>query len=414
MKRILIINTSERTGGAAIAANRLMNALKKHGYQASMLVRDKQTPDISVSATGTKVMMAVRFLWERLLAFFATGRNRAQMWQMDFGCAGTDITKTDEFQRADVIHLHWVNQGFISVKGLKKIVNSGKKVVVTMHDMWYFTGGCHYAGECDKFQSLCQNCPLAHKRFLGRDLVKRSFNKKKGLFKDVRFVGCSEWITGEAAKAAITRENFPVHIPNAINTDLFAPNDKKKSRIKFGLHDDRIYLLFGSQRITDERKGFTYMVEASEYIKRENPELASRITVVVAGTDSDRVKELLPLEVVSVDYVHDEQSMADLYNAVDIYVTPSLQDNLPNTIMEAMACGLPCVGFRVGGIPEMIEHKQTGYVAEYKNSQDFATGIAWILEGDNLETLGKHAREKVEREYSESRVVRKYSEIYGE
>ena len=125
--RVLIVNTSERTGGAAIAANRLMEALKNNGVKVTMLVRDKQTPQITVSATGAKWLMAIRFLWERLVIWAATGFNKKDIWQVDIANVGTDITKTDEFKKADVIHLHWVNQGFLSMKGLKKILNSGKR-----------------------------------------------------------------------------------------------------------------------------------------------------------------------------------------------------------------------------------------------------------------------------------------------
>ena len=185
--RVLIVNTSERTGGAAIAANRLMEALKNNGVKVTMLVRDKQTPQITVSATGAKWLMAIRFLWERLVIWAATGFNKKDIWQVDIANVGTDITKTDEFKKADVIHLHWVNQGFLSMKGLKKILNSGKRVVITLHDMWYFTGICHYAGECDRFKSQCHDCPLLKKKV--RCLVwisPRKCSRKKILFTTIQ------------------------------------------------------------------------------------------------------------------------------------------------------------------------------------------------------------------------------------
>ena len=100
-----------------------------------------------------------------------------------------------------------------------------------------------------------------------------------------------------------------------------------------------------------------------------------------------------------------------IYNAADVFLLPSLSENLPNTIMEAMACGTPCVGFEVGGIPEMIDHKQNGYVARYKDAADLAEGIRYVL--DNREELGRNAREKVMREYREEIVAKKYIEIYN-
>lgn len=412
--RVLIVNTSERTGGAAIAANRLMEALKNNGVKVTMLVRDKQTPQITVSATGAKWLMAIRFLWERLVIWAATGFNKKDIWQVDIANVGTDITKTDEFKKADVIHLHWVNQGFLSMKGLKKILNSGKRVVITLHDMWYFTGICHYVGECDRFKSQCHDCPLLKKKVLGMDLAKKVFKKKDLIYDNPKlsFVGCSQWMRQEAANAALMRRQKVVSIPNTINTKLFCPADKKNARKRMGLPADGKLILFGSQRITDERKGFAFLAEACRFLQTEYPVLAGQITVVVVGSNSSEVKSHVPFNVVAVDYVSDERDMVALYNAVDIYVTPSLQDNLPNTIMEAMACGTPCVGFNVGGIPEMIEHQHTGYVARYKDAEDFAKGMVWTLDEQNYQRLSTQSREKVKRDYDESHVARLYTEVY--
>lgn len=175
---------------------------------------------------------------------------------------------------------------------------------------------------------------------------------------------------------------------------------------------DRQLILFGAQRITDERKGFDLLVKACSFIQQNHPETAKRMAIVVVGGNSEQVKNVLPFDVYPVDYVSSEERMVDLYNAVDAYVTPSLQDNLPNTIVEALACGTPCVGFRVGGIPEMIDHQQNGYVAEYRNAEDFANGIVWTLDEERQEELAKNAREKALSTYSEEEVARRYMEVY--
>lgn len=412
--RVLIVNTSEATGGAAIAANRLMEALKSNGVKATMMVRDKQTSQITVASAGSKWLMALRFIWERLLIMFAMGTRKRDIWQVDLANVGTDITGTDEFQQADVIHLHWVNQGFLSLSVIKKILNSGKRVVITMHDMWYFTGICHYSAKCDKYKTECQDCPLLKHKLFGRDLASSVFNKKKKIYdqSNITFVGCSRWMKELAESAALTRSHKVVTIHNTINTKHFAPQDKVEQRKMMGLPEGRKLILFGSQRITDERKGFSYLVKACEYLKEAYPELSEQITVVVVGTNSEEVKSQVPFDVVAVDYVSDEKQMISLYNAVDIYVTPSLQDNLPNTIMESMSCAVPCVGFKVGGIPEMIDHRQTGYVADYKDSKDFADGIAWVLQPENYDRLSKNSRDKVLRDYSQSHISRLYTDVY--
>lgn len=411
--KVVIVNTSEKVGGAAIAANRLMEALKKNGVSAKMIVRDRQTDKISVVAVKQQSWrLALNFLWERGIIFLSNGFSRKNLFQIDIANTGTDITTMPEFQQADVVHLHWVNQGFLSLDNIDKILRSGKKIVVTMHDQWYFTGVCHYSGDCLNYRDQCRNCPLIRGR-VKKDISWKVFNRKRRMYAnaDITFVGCSQWIAGLARTATLFQGKKVVSIPNAINMDVFHPEDKALARQSLGLPSDRRLLLFGSQRITDERKGFKYLVEACEHIHRNYPEWTDKIGIVVVGAKSETIDSMLPFPVYAVDYVSDEKSMVEIYNAVDLYVTPSLQDNLPNTIVESMACGVPCVGFRVGGIPEMIDHEKNGYVARYKDAVDFANGILWSL-GDSYDDLCTNAYEKAVATYSEKRVAEKYKEIY--
>ena len=410
--RVLIINTSERIGGAAIAANRLMQALKKNGVKARMLVRDKQTDQLTVVSIGYGWTQPIKFLWERVSIFAANKFSKRNLFLGDIANAGTDITKNIEFERADVIHLHWVNQGYLSINNLNKILHSGKRVVITMHDQWYFTGICHYSGDCDKYTSHCHHCTLMNGTALG-DFASQLFDKKQHIYEDskVTFVGCSQWMANLARTSALTQGHKVVSIPNAINTEQFRPLNKTAARKELCLPLKGKLLLFGCQRITDERKGFRYLVDALQIIKRDNPEIAQNTEIVVVGGKADSISRHLPFSIIPVSYVSDPQKMIALYNAVDLYVTPSLQDNLPNTIMEALACGTPCVGFDVGGIPEMIDHKKNGYVARYKDSADFAEGIKWVLTSDH-DTLSTKAREKVMNNYTEDIVAKKYIEVY--
>lgn len=410
--RVLIINTSERIGGAAIAANRLMKALKKNGVKARMLVRDKQTDHLTVASAGSSWAHMLRFLWERLCIFVGNGFSRKRLFLVDIANTGIDITQTQEFQRADVIHLHWVNQGFLSITGLRHILQAGKPVVITMHDQWYFTGICHYSGSCEKYTTLCHHCEQQGGSLLG-DMAQRLFRQKEHLYHSAHltFVGCSEWMASLARKSKLTEGHQVISIPNAIDTDLFKPLDKTEARKAFQLPTDKRLLLFGCQRITDERKGFRYLVEALQLLKQAHPDIVQRMEIVVVGGQAEAVRDQVPFSIIPISYVSDPQKMVQLYNAVDIYVTPSLQDNLPNTIMEALSCGIPCVGFNVGGIPEMIDHQETGYVARYKDAQDFANGILWALSADYA-TLSHQARTKVMTHYSENAVARQYIEVY--
>ena len=410
--RVLIVNTSERTGGAAIAANRLLRALNNNGVEARMLVRDRKTDASDVANIPPSWRHKAKFLWERGVIWMNNGLSKQGIFQVDIANAGTDITSLDDFKWADVIHLHWTNQGFLSLNDLDRILSTGKPVVVTLHDQWYFTGICHYSGYCEKYKSQCENCPMLKGKRL--DLAKKVFDRKRAMYegRNVTFVGCSRWMADLARQSALTQGHMVTNIPNAIDTDVFTPMDKAAAREKHGLPQDKYLLLFGAQRITDERKGFSFLVEACEHIAMHHPTLPGHLGVVVLGGDAEKVKSALPLPVYPVNYLSNEAEIAELYNAVDLFVTPSLQDNLPNTIVEAMSCGTPCVGFNVGGIPEMINHKQDGYVADYCDSIDFAQGIAWCLNEARLPALSAAARTTALSTYSEAAVAQRYLEVY--
>ncbi len=410
--RVLIVNTSERTGGAAIAANRLMHALNRNGVEAQMLVRDRKTDALEVVSIPQSWRLKANFLWERGVIWLNNGLSKQGIFQVDIANAGTDITTLPAFQQADVIHLHWVNQGFLSLKNLERICASGKPVVMTLHDQWYFTGICHYSSDCDKYRTQCEKCPML--KGPGIDLARRVYNRKRAIYegRNITFVGCSRWMADLARKSSLTRGHTVTNVPNAIDTDVFKPMDKLEARRRHNLPMDKKLLLFGAQRITDKRKGFDFLVEACEHISMHHPTLPGQLEVVVLGGDAPSVKELLPLPVHIVNYLSNEDDIAQLYNAVDLFVTPSLQDNLPNTIVEAMSCGTPCVGFDVGGIPEMINHKQDGYVADYCDSLDFAQGIAWCLNPDRQPALSAAARADALATYSQSVAATRYLSIY--
>ena len=190
---------------------------------------------------------------------------------------------------------------------------------------------------------------------------------------------CSHWLEGLANKSALLTGHTVTCIPNPINTNLFKPHNKQEARSKCNLPQNTKLVLFGSVKITDKRKGIDYLIDSCKLLAEKHPELKEKLGVVVFGKESQQLANLLPFKVYPLDFVSNEHQLVDIYNAVDLFVTPSLEENLPNMIMEAMACGIPCVGFNVGGIPEMIDHLHNGYVAQYKSSEDFANGIYWTL-----------------------------------
>lgn len=278
-----------------------------------------------------------------------------------------------------------------------------------------FTGICHYADDCARYETGCSHCPKLYGKGRAHDLAWKVFRQKAQWMAEsnIRFVACSRWLEGLARKSLLLQGKHVTNIPNAINTQLYHPQDKQAVRRKLGLPADRKLILFGSMKTTDKRKGVDYLIEACHLLLRDYPELESRAGVVLMGKQAEESAALLPFTCYNMDYVTDEHRLVDIYNAVDLYVTPSLQDNLPNTIVEAMACGIPCVGFNVGGIPQMIDHLHNGYVAEYRSASDLANGIHWVLSEPGNE-LSEEARRKALSSYSEQAVARQYINIYNQ
>lgn len=412
--RVLIVNTSEKTGGAAVAANRLMEALINNGVKAKMLVRDKQTDCLTVVSAGDGWRQRWHFLWERWRIFMAMHFSKTHLFEADIANVGTDITTLPEFKEADIIHLHWINQGFLSLNGIQKILSSGKPVVWTMHDIWPATAICHYARGCCRYQNKCESCPLLPRRSVS-DLSAVVWRRKNEILRKyhISFVACSRWLEGEAKKSALLKGQRVTNIPNPINSHVFCPSDKQQAREALGLPLDKHVILFVSQRVTDKRKGLDYLVEAVNRMAVQDSSLKDNTAIAVLGGHSEEVADLLPLPVFPLGYVSDESKIVKVYNAADVFVLPSLEDNLPNTIMEAMACGVPCVGFNIDGIPEMIGHLKSGYVAKAADADDLARGIKWVLDFKG-EELSKEARRKVLNSYSQQSVAIKYIELYQE
>ena len=413
--RVLIVNTSERIGGAAIAAGRLMDALKNNGIKAKMLVREKQTDRLSVTGLKTNAWRVWQFIWERILIWKENRFRKHNLFAVDIANTGTDITAIPEFQEADIIHLHWINQGMLSLNDIRKILQSGKPVVWTMHDMWPCTGICHHARECDKYHQECHHCPYIYKGGSKKDLSNQVFKKKKELYQlaPITFITCSQWLKGRAGQSALLNGHTIVDIPNPINTSLFKPQNTVTARNRMGLPTDKKLILFGSVKVTDKRKGIDYFIESCKLLAEKHPELKEELGVVVYGKNSEQLKPLIPFQVFPLDFISSDKDLVNVYNAVDLYVTPSLEENLPTTIMEAMACGVPCVGFNVGGIPEMIDHLHNGYVAEYKSAEDLANGVIWTLNESEYHTLSEEACRKAVSNYSESTVAKKYIDVYN-
>jgi len=412
--KILIVNTSDNQGGAATAAFRLMEALNNNGHKAKMLVRDKNTSSITVAKAGEQKYSKWHFLYERLSILTTLRGKKNNLFAIDIANSGIDITKTREFQEADVIHLHWINQGMLSLNGIRKILESDKPVVWTMHDLWPASSICHYARGCTGFTKQCGNCPLLPGSSKN-DLSHKVWKRKEAMLenKGIQFVTCSKWLMQTAKQSSLIKDQKIQSIPNPIDTMIFRPQGKQKAREVFQLPKDKKVILFASQKVSDERKGGKYLLEALEICQREKPNFKDECVLAILGAKPENLPEDIQIPAYHLGYISDTQKIVSAYNAADIFVLPSLEDNLPNTIMEALACGLPCAAFKTGGIPEMIDNGKNGYTAQYKDSQDLAKGIITLLYSDNYKEMSSEAVKKVIKNYSQSAVALKYTEVYN-
>ena len=409
--KVLLLNTSDLSGGAAIAATRLLKALNKNRVSTHMIVRDKSSTLPTVTALGPSFRFSLNFILERARIWITNLLSHKELYSVSLANTGVDITNLPEFKQADIIHLHWINQGFLSLKDISAILNSGKPVVWTMHDMWPITGICHHARKCNKYTTTCGECPFLTRK-KENDLSTKTFKSKREVYSkgEIHFIGCSQWLTDCAKQSSLTEADKVFHIPNPIDIELYKPMNQQSARKRLNLPKNKKLILFGAAKITDKRKGIEYFIDACSELKQK---ANYDIEIVLFGKESAHIEKLIPLKTHILGYISNQQDIINIYNAVDLFATPSLEENLPNTIMEAMACGTPCVGFNIGGVPELIDHLHNGYVADYKSTTDFAEGLQWVLENKEISSLSFEARRKVISTYSEEIIAKKYINLYN-
>lgn len=414
--KILHINKNDSGGGAAVAALRIHRALRSSGTDSNFLVLTKQSNDPQTNAVGHgllhTMMSHYHFIAERV-NFLKDEKDVSLRYAFSPASTGFDISQHPLVQEADILHLHWINQGFLSLSTLDNLFKLKKPIIWTLHDMWPFTGGCHYAGSCMEYNEHCGYCPFLRKPSK-KDLSNRIFLRKKKIYANAQLniVACSKWLRSLSAESSLF-QNFNVAcIPNAIDTDQFRPLDKTLCREELNLPTDKKLVLFGAANLLDVRKGFRYLIEALNIIQENFPTLSAKIELVVFGKLKEDVCNQLPFKIHNMKFISDPEKLVKIYNAADVFLLPSLQDNLPNTVMESMACQTPVVGFRIGGVPEMIVHEKTGFLAEARNSLSLATGLYQTLFLNDTNQLGLAARERALELYSEKIVAQQYNNIY--
>ena len=410
--RVAIVNTHANSGGAARAATRLKQGLRSSGVDAFMY-----------SLTGNDSSDVIRFkpsmdFSDRVIRFFRKSHiahsdskyikrrpEGLELFSDDRSYVGKEpLMKMPD---CDIVNLHWVAR-FLDYRSLPII--SCKPVVWTLHDMNPFTGGCHYDGGCDRYCGVCGRCPqLGSSRThdLSFSIWQRK-SKAYSLFnpEGLHIVSPSRWLAGEARKSALLGRFSVTVIPNGVDINLFSPRNATGFRKVLDIPPDARVILFVAESITKRRKGVSILLDALKLLGEES----KYVLVSVGGGSIEAATEIRHM---SLGRIEDERILSAIYSMADVFVIPSVEDNLPNTVLESMACGTPVVGFDVGGIRDMVHDGQTGALIKKGDAGGMARAIRDLLvNGERLETMASRCREIVLSEYSLDIQARRYIELY--
>ena len=424
--RILHLNASS-SGGAFVAAQRLNDALNGlDGVSSEHWVFDGGEGDFHLWAnTWIKKKWAFGLHALEKLDFLRFEANKSIRFAFSHGRTGINVSNWQAVKDADIIHLHWINKGFVNLNGLEDLLGLGKKIVWTCHDMWPFTGGCYHPRGCDNFTRECGNCQYL-KQPSQSDLSSQVFKKKKRIFSNaggrLQFVTPSAWMKNQADKSGIVKDLIGIGdagvmpeikvIPNPIDTDYFKPLDLK---LVNSLENAPFVLMFAAANLGNPAKGFAEFRSICNGLV----ELGfNDIMALVVGENRLPNGDLgLNCPVTELGFISDAKQMRDAYWQADVYVTTSHEENLPTTIMESLSCGVPVAAFAVGGIPEMISPSgdhQTGWLAEKLDVKSLIQGIASYIEMEASKRvkLQEASRNAAVVNYGSVSIAQRYVSLY--
>lgn len=408
----MMLNTYDNAGGAAMATYRLHRGLRSIGVNSQLMVSHKGTDDSTVIGreTQSRVQKVISLLYSR----------RDERITRHYHAMGSGIFSParcpDKLVQGvsglnpDIVHLFWVNSGFMKIETLRQFKSP---IVWTLHDMWPFTGGCHYDDECGRFRQSCGKCPILNSES-EHDLSRHVWERKQKSWRDVPIVivATSHWLADMARSSSLFKGQRIEVIPNGIDTGRYKPLDKRAARDAYGLPQDKHLVLFSAfGATTDKRKGSQFLVPALK--KMALAGWKERIELVVIGASAPENPPDLGMKVHYMGNLHDEISQVLLYSAADVTVAPSTQENLSNTVMESLSCGTPVVAFNIGGMPDMIDHQSSGYLARAFDPDDLAAGVMWVLENKaRHQMLSQLARKTVVERYALKTVAHQYLALY--
>ena len=421
--RITHINYSDISGGAARAAYRLYLGLKKIGNESHMLVKDKKTNDDNIHRilfdahlTGENAVKESFF--QEIIQNKYINKNRSNLSNTLFSLAypGYSISTIPLIQNSDILNFHWI-AFFLSPVTIKNLFLLKKPIVWTLHDQNPFTGGCHYSGGCLKYiEENCENCPQLKDDYFS--IPNNIFMDKLKLFEDgnLTIVTPSYWLADCAKKSKLFKKFRVEAIPNSIETDVFFPIEKKLAKKTLGVNEDTITILFGAENGNEKRKGFHLLINAIKHclanerlsdLNRQN-----KIKILCFGEPNEDLNKLT-IPVFSLGYIKSDDILSTVYSASDFVVLPSIEDNLPNIILEAMGCGTPVIAFASGGMPDLIIPNLTGKLAIPFEENSLSDAILEMVfnQNDRLR-MSYECRKFIETKYALRNQAENYLNLY--
>jgi glycosyltransferase involved in cell wall biosynthesis len=408
--KILHLTTYDNFG-AGKAALRLHQGLMQNKVDSTTLVANISTDTPKVLLTN-KYSRGYNFI--QSFIFNQLSARRGINTDNTFSSNATPCLISNDIRKIepDLVHLHWIGMEFLRIEYLTKI---NVPLIWTLHDMWTFTGGCHYSGGCDLYTKVCGTCPQLssnNERDLSHWVWQRKIRAWKNL--NLTIVTPSKWLAECARKSSICKDMRIEIIPNGLDIQRYKPINRQQARNILGLSLNAKIILFGAVSATSApRKGFQFLAQALQKLRHKSN--IDEIELVIFGSSQPIDPPNLGFKINYLGRLNDDITLALVYAAADVFVAPSIEDNLPNTVMESLACGTPCVSFHIGGMSDLIEHQQNGYLAKPFDINDLAYGISWVLtDEERYQGLRDRARKKVEIEFSSELQAHRYTSLYQE